>query len=284
MTTNAPGGFDLAAALASLPANNSQQGNTVPGQPGISSAEQNYNYQVYLGTQPVTKQFNPNAGGRLMDNEIESYRGTADKTSSLDQAMQMLYDPTQGRQIMQQLYKLGLIDTPTDMQSAESLWSNAIQMAGRFYTLSGGKNKLSPWDVLNSLAGSQNAAKAKQNQPYTHTSTSTNVTKFTAEDAKGYATQAYQQFLGRDPSAKEQSAIASVLSKYAASNPSVTHTTVHGDGKGNETSSSTSSGGVSAAGINQELRDQAQADPGYGAYIASTTYMNALQSLLGAGA
>ena len=280
MTTNAPGGFDLAAALASLPANNSQQGNTVPGQKGINGADQGY-YNVYFGSSPVKKQFDPNAGSRVFDNEMESYTGSKDKSMDINSAASMLWDPVQGKQIMQRLYKLGLIDSPTDITNAEGAWNNALLMAGKFYTIGG--NKVTPWQVLDMFAGTANAAKAKQNQPYTHTGTSTEAHKYTAEDLKGYATKAFQDYLGRDPSAKEQSAVAAAMQRYAAANPTVTHETVHGDGKGNETKNSTVTGGVSDVGAAQVIRDQAQADPEYGAYQAATTYMGALEALIGGG-
>ena len=250
---------------------------------GLSKGEQQ-NLLVYFGFGhgPTTSYDEQSGSGRMRRDSIqpESY---SDEAMTVDQAMQMAYDPTQGAGIRQKLYKLGLIDSPNDLDAAEQIWSGAIQMAGRYYTNSGGSNKITPWQVLDMLSSSAAAAKAKANAPFTHTSTSTETAKFSDEDVKGYATSAYQSFLGRDPNAKEQAAVAAALRSYAAAHPKVTKSTTHGDGKGNDNTTTSTSGGVDQTEATQILRDQAQADPEYGAYQAATTYMSALEALIGSG-
>jgi hypothetical protein len=103
----------------------------------------------------------------------------------------------------------------------------------------------------------------------------------TIEDAHAAAKTVTQALLGRDPDKNEMDRLASIMTGYAQKNPTITKTTQRNDGSGNITSSSTSSGGYTASGVQDLLQENVKADPEYGAYQAATTYYGALMSALG---
>jgi hypothetical protein len=93
--------------------------------------------------------------------------------------------------------------------------------------------------------------------------------------------QIFQALMGRDPDKNELDRYGSMMTSYAQKHPTVTKQTQTTDIHGNTTSSSTSSGGYSAAGVTDMLSNQAKADPEYGSYQAATTYFNALIGAMG---
>lgn len=174
----------------------------------------------------------------------------------------------------QRLYKLGVLKDPNDYQGMMSAWQDAVQQASNFYTVAG--KRVTPWQVVDLMAGG-----GAQAHPTTNTSTATSVNVPTVEDAHAAAKTVTQALLGRDPDKNEMDRLASIMTGYAQKNPSVTKTTQTNDGKGNVTSSSTSSGGYSAAGMGDLLQENVKADPEYGAYQAATTYFGALMNAIG---
>ena len=109
------------------------------------------------------------------------------------------------------------------------------------------------------------------------------VTNVTDLDAEQIANQAYQQALGSNAGPKQKRALRAALRAYAEAHPQISTTrSTYDPDTGRELSSSTSTrGGVDAAGLSQIAEDQAQAAPDYGEVQAATTYFNALASALG---
>jgi hypothetical protein len=174
----------------------------------------------------------------------------------------------------QRLYKLGLVKDPHDYGSVFSAWQSAVQEASNFYMAAG--KKVTPWQVLDIVAGGANGPHSK-----TQTNTSKSFNIPTVEDAHVATKQIFQALMGRDPDKNELDRYGSMMSAYAQKHPTVTKQTQTTDIHGNTTSSSTSSGGYSAAGVTDMLSDRAKADPEYGSYQAATTYFNALIGAMG---
>lgn len=179
------------------------------------------------------------------------------------------------------LYRAGILKSATDYDGAFSAWKYAVQEAGNFYTASGGTKKITPWQFLSILEGNA-AGKAGGGGPRTTTQTSRSVNLPSAADAEAAVKTIFQEAFGRDPNKGELSRYSSLLIGKAKANPSVSTTTQTVDANGNATSSTTSSGGISAAGLQQSLLDEAQRDPEYGAYQAATSYMSALMKSIAA--
>jgi hypothetical protein len=175
------------------------------------------------------------------------------------------------------LYGLGLISDPNDLygqNGAFAGWQNAVQTASNFYMAAG--RKVTPWQAVDLMA---NTAGGPQSKTQTNTSRSFNIP--TVEDAHVATKQIFQALMGRDPDKNELDRYGSMMSAYAQKHPTVTKQTQTTDIHGNTTSSSTSSGGYSAAGVTDMLSDRAKADPEYGSYQAATTYFNALIGAMG---
>ncbi|MBA2951431.1 hypothetical protein [Streptomyces himalayensis] len=112
--------------------------------------------------------------------------------------------------------------------------------------------------------------------------TDTRVDLTDPDTARSVATQLFQNMMGRDPGAGELGAFASALHSAEQSNPVVQTTTTEYDmDTGQALSSSTqSSGGISAEGKAYIGEQQIKGKKEYGVHQAVTTYQNALESLI----
>jgi hypothetical protein len=179
------------------------------------------------------------------------------------------------------LTQLGLagidISGKSDSQLAGG-WASYVAQAAQYWAV--GK-RLTPWDILAKDRQGREASAAAAPQPKTVTQTSSAIDLSTAEDARAIFTQSAQSLLGRDPTKNESKAFQAKLNAYERANPTVTTQTSHYLGQELQSSSSTSKGGVRPESRGMMASDQQKADPEYGAYQASTTYMNALMGMLG---
>lgn len=112
--------------------------------------------------------------------------------------------------------------------------------------------------------------------------TDTRVDLTDPDTAKAVATKLFQDMMGRDPGAGELGTFANALHSAEASAPVVQNTTTQYDmTTGQQLSTSTqSSGGVSAEGKQYLGEQQIKKTKEYGAFQAATTYQNALESLV----
>lgn len=115
----------------------------------------------------------------------------------------------------------------------------------------------------------------------TTTRTSTNIQKSSTLDAKAIASAASKALLGREANDIESAALLRALNEYESANPEVTTTTQEEDMYGTVLgSTSTTTGGVTSAAREQLAKEQAQANPEYGAYQAATYFNDALMELI----
>ena len=209
----------------------------------------------------------------------------SDDTDSVDGGISRWYQMSDQERasIGVRLARAGVLDSASDYQGAFKAWQYAVQEAGNFYTATGGKRKVTPWDMLSLLEDNAAAAGGSKGPKTTkQTSTSTNIPS--PLDAEAAVKTIFQEGIGRDPSKGELARYSSLLIGKAKANPSITNSTQTVDANGNVSQSSTSSGGLSAAGAQQALMNEVQADPEYGSYQAATTYYGALLKAIAAPA
>jgi hypothetical protein len=160
-----------------------------------------------------------------------------------------------------------------------------------------GSKKWTPFDVMNSYAdNSQNGLiksgewmidpttgeRVKYVGPKSKTQTSTSVNLSSAEDVKALTNQVLTQALGRAPTADEVAQYKSTINAQEQANPSSTTQTQTLNDMGEVTNtSSTTTGGLSAAAEQQSVLDKAKESPEYGKYQSATTYWGALMQAIG---
>jgi hypothetical protein len=176
----------------------------------------------------------------------------------------------------QRLYKAGMISNPGDYQAMARAWADAVKLSANYWAAG---RPITPWEVIDIQEG---LAHAGQRTPKTSRNMSKSLNIPSAEEADGITRQMFQDLLGRDPTDGEAARYRSILIGKAKQNPTVTTTIQNTDGTGNTSSSSTTTGGFSSAMAQEAVRGQATEDPEYGAYLAATTYMGALQQMLAA--
>ena len=177
-------------------------------------------------------------------------------------------------QVAKQMIAAGILDPSQehDLFAITDAWTKVVDQAAMFQTAGAGKT---PLEVLKLIRVQQKATAARK--AATTTDDQTSVQHWS--DAPTAVKDVLQRMLGRDPTDAEQATYQAGLNAAAAANPTRQHTVNHVDAQGNTTSSTTSSGGIDPT---QVLGSMAERDPEYGAYQASTTYMDALKQAIGA--
>jgi hypothetical protein len=189
------------------------------------------------------------------------------------------WSPAEQQAWANKMYRAGLINDPSNFKDAVAQWADAVDFAAGQYTY--GKKRITPWDVMQDRLGLSKLA-GNGNGPKTTVNRTTAPMVLTNGDADSMIVTIFQNGLGRDPTKGELSRYRSMLINQVNDNPRTTTTKQTTDAAGEVTSSDISySGGVSENDLNMTLRNQQHADPEWGAYQAATTYMGALESLLG---
>lgn len=210
-----------------------------------------------------------------------------DKTQTVTQVLNAPYtwDDEEIKDAMKRMRQAGIPVTSFDSGDASlmNVWQNLVTRAGMTYSLSQGKKKVTPWDVLDMYK-----SEAQTNGTYTNyqNGTATTTTKSVASVTEGEAWTSLQstlsQMLGRDPSDQEIRDFAYRMNQLAAQNPSITKTiTRYKNGEAVGQTNKTE-GGFSAGDVAEAAYNKAQNDPDYGAYQSATTYYNAALTALGA--
>lgn len=183
------------------------------------------------------------------------------------------------------LVQLGLIDEE-DNRNPNALaekWYDAVDASANL-TASG--KKVKPWDAMRLISGSAAKNRAARDgsggggKAGKITSTTRSVNLTDPATAKALVNDVLSRQLGRAATDEEVRAFTDVLHNAQKANPSVTTETRNYDASGNYTSSTSSSGGLDAAGANQLLTDRAMQMPEYGALQAGTTYINAFEQAI----
>lgn len=176
-------------------------------------------------------------------------------------------------QVAKQMVEAGLLD-PTqinDLGAIQAAWNDVVGQAASFYQAG---NPRTPEEVI-ALINIQKKAKAAP-VPTTTTENTTQAQDF-ATSAPTDIRKALTNMLGRAPTSDEMQSYQAGLNSAAQANPQQQQTVTHNDGKGNITRDITQSGGIDPTEV---IGQMAQADPEYGAYQASTTYMDALRQAI----
>lgn len=195
------------------------------------------------------------------------------------------------------LASIGYIDEEDadDYSTLLKAWNEVIDESARF-TAAG--KKMDPWAVARVIAGADNdgggagggRTRAGRERGFTGTrsatSTSTQVDLTDGATAKSLVNQTLSKFLGRNATDEEIRAFTATLHAAEKDNPvkaSTTTTDTFADGiQTGSTSSTTTSGGLSAAGKAQTLEDRAISLPEHASYQAAGFYMPLLFQAIGA--
>ena len=171
----------------------------------------------------------------------------------------------------------------TTFEQMGQAWGNLVNRASMIYSMSEGKNKVTPWDVLDMYKSEAKAAGTLTDfENGSKTTVNRSVANITEGEAWASLQQTVSQMLGHDPSDQEVRDFAYKMNQLAAENPAITKTiTKYRAGEATSSSSSTE-GGFSAADMAKSAYEKAQGDPDYAEYQASTVYYNAALSALGA--
>jgi hypothetical protein len=131
-------------------------------------------------------------------------------------------------------------------------------------------------------------AGSTSNRSSTVSSTSSNVKRFSLQEAQGLALQAFQNAIGRAPTSQELQGFLSALNAAEASSPTVTSgstftsrmkagTATNVDATGSTSSGTTTSGGVDEQAFAQQY---AMGLSGAGDYQKATTYFDAFNQVM----
>jgi hypothetical protein len=257
--------------------------------------------KVYMGKTYAGSGGSPHGGS----GSVAPDRGT-DLWTSTQEAEQDYYTWNQKKQndfisagILSGLLKLG--DGPME---GGSLWKKLVDEAAK-YGAAG--QKVTPFDIMASYVKASGGANAWKSAGVWQINTVTGERKYVGpgtylgggkaqqvdtrvdltdpDTAKAVATKLFQDMMGRDPGAGELAGFANALHSAEENNPVVQTTTTQYDmDTGQPVSSSTqSSGGVSAEGQQYIGEQQIKSKKEYGAFQAATTYQNAFDALVFGG-
>lgn len=255
----------------------------------------------------------PSRGRQLRDDEVagdprtglRTYKSGVlkpiqdpDDVRSYSQALGAFYGWTdqERREWGQYLASIGYIDEDDadDYSTLLKAWNEVIDETSRF-TAAG--KKVDPWGVAKIIAGTDNdpgnpgsgRTRAGRERGFTGsrsaTSTNTQVDLTDGKTAKALVNQTLSKFLGRNATDEEIRAFTQTLHAAEKANPvTATTTTTDSFADGIQTgskSSTTTSGGLSAAGKAQTLEDQATNLPEYASYQAAGLYAPLLFQAIG---
>lgn len=222
---------------------------------------------------------------------------------SEDSAKQDFYgwDPKQQKQFLDQGIVGGLLKVGDGPMEAGALWQKLVKEAS-LYGKSGAK--VSPFDLMASYVKASGGKSAWVQRGVFEVNTVTGETRYVGpgtylgggkarqtdtrvdltdpDTAKAVATKLFQDLMGRDPSAGELGDFATALHTAESSNPvTQTTTTQYNTDTGQPISTSTqSSGGVTAEGKQYIGEQQIKKKKEYGVNQAVTTYQNAFDQLV----
>lgn len=179
--------------------------------------------------------------------------------------------------------KMQLVDsnysTATDSDLATA-WGSLVTQSAAYHAA--GKD-VTPWDILAKNISSVGGVKGKNGQDITRTISATNLTS--APDSNALFQAAAQSLIGRAPTADEMKAFQANLNAQERANPTQSTVERQYNASGYLTAENTlgSSGGVSETAKQNLATQDLKGTTEYANYQAATTYMGALQQLLGGG-
>ena len=281
---------------------------------GLTQAEQADAMEVFFGRSKGGTWRNEYTGdardaGTFGKRMVET---DTDDIKSVAEGMAMFYDDDfDYKKLAEEAEKYGLkAETLDDLRI---VWETALEYSANKYATG---SKKTPWEMIPLMGGawqggggaadrSRSMTQTMHEAGRTVTETATQVDISNPEQSRALVQDVLSRALGRWASGDELSEFVGTLNTYQRENPSVstrtsttapstttTSTTESGDGSqqvtgsetvGGETNSSTTNQqGATAEGGQQLLLEEAMEQPDYGAYQASTTYMDALIGALAA--
>jgi hypothetical protein len=241
---------------------------TVPGTPG---------HQVMMGQFDAN---DPNLPPQFVEGEPAH---DEDHTLSAVQVSNLPYSWTEERitDVMKRMRESGI--NVTSFDQLNQVWSGLVNRASMMYSLSEGKNKVTPWDVLDMYKSEAKAADNYVNyENGTRTSTSKSIAHITEGEAWSSLQSTLSKMLGRDPTDQEVRDFTYRMNSLAAKNPAITETISKYKAGDVTSSSSSTEGGFTGADVAEAAYNKAQNDPGYAEFQSASTYYNAALSALGA--
>lgn len=200
------------------------------------------------------------------------------------------------------LNKVPGFDVGMGMPEILDAWQNLLKRSWQMNQVAGNdpNRAWSPYDVMDSYGNSGNkfgtvrkgdweydiatGEKVKYVGPRSKTQTAKNVNLSSPEDVKAIATEALSALLGRAPNAEEMAKFRSSIAGLEQANPEVQTTTQTLNDMGEVVStSSQTSGGVSAAARAAAISEETKKTKEYGEFQSNTTYANALMQMIGGG-
>lgn len=268
----------------------------------VQSSDSRQEGSVYFGSHgrsteiPITQtRYAPNRRGNAAIPEYEGTRGRPYKAQTGTRPGVELQDDVRGEGEARntiyswvgsdqydkwgdRLVQLDLIDEKDkrNVNVLNDVWQDVMDHAVR---LQAAGKRLTPYQVLELMVGSGyggHSGGGSGGFTGSRSSTSTSVDLTDPMTAKAIVNDALSRYLGRSANDSEIKALTASINSAERSNPSVTNsTTSYQDGVA-VSESSTTSGGVTNAGRQQIVADDAMARPEYGAYQSASTYFNAL--------
>lgn len=174
----------------------------------------------------------------------------------------------------------GYLDKPTNnLDVIEKVWGDLATRSAKMYQRG---IKITPWQLLSRYAGSGGGPGAVSGAPKIVTSTSSSVDLTNPSQARALVDQVLTARLGRAATEAEKKEFLAALNAAEKKNPKTTTTTTTTSATGESvSSSSTSKGGLDAAGFAGEWALTHNKDEA-GSYQALATYMPAFYAALGA--
>ena len=262
--------------------------------PYLGIVDQRGDERVYMGSKttpatpgvdvPTAERPNPGTGEFALPHDVAPTRAhESDTTLSSTQVANLPYTWTEDNitEAMKRMREAGV--NVTSFDQLNQIWGGLVDRASMMYSLSEGKNKVTPWDVLDMYKSEAKAADSYVNyESGTRTSTSKSIAHITEGEAWSSLQSTLSHMLGRDPSDQEVRDFTYKMNQLAAKNPAISKTI--SSYKAGDVSSSTTSteGGFTGADVAEAAYGQAQNNPGYAEFQSASTYYNAALSALGA--
>ena len=261
--------------------------------------------RVYMGDYSPKR---PKGSSAQAWKNIQGVTGLEDRSiwMSEDEATQDYFHWSRKRQfdfisqgILSGLLKLG--DGPME---GSKLWKKLVKESA-MYGAAG--KKIQPWDIMASYVAASGGGSSWTQQGVWEVNTVTGERRYAGpgkylgdgkslqtdtrvdltdpDTAKAVATKLFQDMMGRDPGAGELGTFATALHSAEANAPITQSTTTQYDMESGQqlSTSTTSSGGISAEGKQYLGEQQIKGKKEFGAFQAATTYQNALESLVFGG-
>lgn len=274
---------------------------------GMSPREAEIRYTL---SRPLQAQLTPGEAlqRRALEEELKALSGgTGDRTMEYQEA-RLLPTEWSGKEMSEFVNKGILNNIPgfepgMGLPEIQRAWDKILQDSIMLSAKGGmGGKKYTPWDVMDTYGKPKQFGTYVQDGweydlstgqriaykgPKSRTKKTRNVDLSSVEEVRVIATQALREVLGRAPTNEEVAQFRASINTLEGSRPQVTTTTEQltadlatGTVTPTETSSTTT-GGVSQADIQETILSSVEGSDEAGKYQAGTTYFNALLGLLG---